>query len=56
MSVLAEEGGGKQGRVDHVGAFEYVKNPFSAFSHQVPEWVQLELEVLLKQKNLLREV
>lgn len=46
----------QQCMVDHVDSFEYAKSPFSAFSYQVPEWVQLELEALFKQKNLLREV
>lgn len=56
VSVPSEEGGGKKCMGNHVGASEYMKNSISAFSHKAPEWVQLELETLFKQKNLLREV
>lgn len=52
VSVPSEEGDGELCVVDHVDPFEYVKNPTSAFSHKVPEWIQLELEALFKQKNL----
>lgn len=52
----SEEGGGKQSMGDVGDALEKVKNPLSAFSPEAPEWEQLELEALLEQKRLLREV